>query len=109
MDSAMSIPELVSIMPAGVVPAGEKRAVSVLGMSLLVCNVGGDIFVIENRCSHAGASLDAGRMRGHEISCPMHGGRFDVRTGHCTRGPGTEAIRTYQVVVDADRLCIVTG
>jgi nitrite reductase/ring-hydroxylating ferredoxin subunit len=105
----MSIPELIGIMPAGVVPAGEKRAVSVLGMSLLVCNVDGEIFVVENRCTHAGSSLDAGRLNGHEISCPMHGGKFDVRTGRCVKGLGTEPIRTFEVFVDDDRISILTG
>jgi 3-phenylpropionate/trans-cinnamate dioxygenase ferredoxin component len=105
----MSIPELISIMPAGVVPEGEKRAVAVLGMSLLVCNVNGEIFVLENRCSHAGASLDAGRLRGYEISCPMHGGRFDVRTGRCVKGPTNQPIRTFDVLLDEDRISIITG
>jgi 3-phenylpropionate/trans-cinnamate dioxygenase ferredoxin component len=104
----MSIPELISIMPAGVVPCGEKRAVSVLGMSLLVCNVDGEIFVIENRCSHAGASLHAGRLTGHQISCPMHGGRFDLRTGGCVKGPATEPIRPFEVFVDDEHIRILT-
>jgi 3-phenylpropionate/trans-cinnamate dioxygenase ferredoxin component len=105
----MSIPEIIGVMPAGAVPAGQKRAVSVLGMSLLVCNVDGEMFVLENRCSHAGATLDGGRLRGHELTCPMHGGRFDVRTGRCVKGPGTEPIRTFEVIADEERISILTG
>jgi nitrite reductase/ring-hydroxylating ferredoxin subunit len=60
---------------------GEMRAVSVAGRSVLVCNVAGALYAIENRCPHAGIPLATGRLRGCVLECPMHGGKLDVRDG----------------------------
>lgn len=104
----MSIPEIISVMPLAGLPDGEMRAVSLLGMSLLICNADGQVYAIENRCSHSGARLDAGRLKGHEITCPLHGGRFDVRTGACLKAPAEEPIRAFEVLIDAGKIHIIT-
>ena len=48
---------------------------------------GGDIFAFRDRCSHAGSSFAAGRVIRQCLVCPMHGARFDVRTGACVGSP----------------------
>lgn len=51
------------------------------GLDLLVCRSGAGTFVIENMCSHQYSKLEGGKVKGPHIFCPLHGVRFDLRTG----------------------------
>lgn len=78
------------------VPDGEGRLVTPAGrQALAVFNVDGEFFVTQDRCTHGKASLSEGWLEGHDICCPVHDGRFDVRTGRPLCFPVTEAIATY--------------
>ncbi len=76
---------------------GETVAVEVGDVRVLVCNVEGELFAIENQCTHARIELTAGQLIGAELECPVHGARFDVRTGEVTCRPARRAIRTFAV------------
>lgn len=80
---------------------GEKNFVSVeiCGIDVLICRVKDEFFAVENRCSHALAAFDSGRLRGHRIMCPVHGASFDVRDGSCTGAPASRPIRSFPVRV----------
>jgi 3-phenylpropionate/trans-cinnamate dioxygenase ferredoxin subunit len=60
----------------------ESRAVTLNGRSILVCRAAGELYAVENRCTHQEAELEGGRIRGCFISCPLHGVRFDLRDGN---------------------------
>ncbi len=51
------------------------------GISVLVCNSGGEFLAVENRCSHQNRALADGRIRNGYIFCPLHGMRFKLATG----------------------------
>ena len=71
------------------------------GEDIAICRLGGEYFAFENRCSHALANFDNGRLRGFRIMCPLHGATFDVRNGSCTGAPATRPIRTFPLrIVD---------
>lgn len=65
------------------------------GRELAVVRVGAELFCIDAICSHALGYLDEGEMDGYQIECPLHGGRFDVRTGEPTHEPAELPIGTY--------------
>jgi len=98
---------LISLVSIAAVADGGTRACSVDGLDVLLCNVGGRIYAVENRCSHAASRLDAGRLEEHAISCPRHGARFDVRDGHPLAAPATQRLRTFDVVIDRGKINIV--
>ena len=78
-------------------PPGGRKLVFVPGHeSVLVLNVEGAVFAMENSCPHAGASMASGACQGHVLSCPAHGLRVDIRTGQCTTSP-TMQVPTYGV------------
>jgi nitrite reductase/ring-hydroxylating ferredoxin subunit len=56
-------------------------------------------FVTDDTCTHGAASLSDGMLRGCEIECPFHGGRFDIATGVATAFPCTEDLATYAAEV----------
>ena len=85
---------------------GEMRAFEHAGVALLVCNVDGDIYAVENVCSHAAVPLDEGELRGCELECSFHGAVFDVRTGAALARPALKGIRAFPVERDGDRVRI---
>ena len=70
------------------------------GEPLAVYRVGDEVFVTSAFCSHGNARLCDGFLEGHEIECPLHQGRFDVRSGQPLCSPVTEALRTYPVKIE---------
>lgn len=68
---------------------------------LLICNVDGSFFAIEDRCTHDDSSLSGGFLAGDNIVCPRHGATFCVRNGAVTAPPAYEDVQTYPVrIVD---------
>ena len=86
------------------VPEDDVIGVMVDGRDIAMYNAGGEIFATDNICTHGHARLCEGFLEGHEIECPLHQGKFDVRTGQPTCAPVTEAIRSYPVRVDGGRV-----
>jgi len=86
------------------VPRDDVIAVSAGGREVALYGVGGEVFATDNVCTHGQARLCEGFLEGHEIECPLHQGRFDVRTGAPTCAPVTEAIRSYPVKIEGGRI-----
>lgn len=78
---------------------GTTLKVAAGGIDILLCNADGEIFAIEDVCTHDGGELDQGQLEGCEIECPRHGARFDVKTGAALTLPAFEPVRTFPVRV----------
>jgi 3-phenylpropionate/trans-cinnamate dioxygenase ferredoxin subunit len=63
----------------------------------LLCNAGGELFAIADRCTHAAWQLAGSELREREIVCALHGARFDLHTGEATAHPATKPLRTFPV------------
>lgn len=97
-------------MLATEIPEGEARRCAPAGMRpLAIFNVGGEIFVTDDTCTHGLASLSDGFFEGDIIECPLHGGAFNVRTGAATVLPCTSPIRTYAASVEEGFVCIAAA
>ena len=77
----------------------DSRAVTINGSKVLICRAVGELYAVENRCTHQEAELEGGRIRGCFISCPLHGVRFDLRDGTPMGQLTREALLTYEVRV----------
>ena len=63
----------------------------------------GELFAIDDTCTHQDASLADGWLEGCEVECPLHASKFDLRTGRADAPPAKRPVRTHQVsVVDGD-------
>ncbi len=100
----MSDIEWVDAAAMGDVPADDVIGILVAGREVALYNAGGEIFATDNICTHGHARLCEGFLEGHEIECPLHQGRFDVRTGQPNCAPVTEAIRSYPVRIEGGRV-----
>ncbi len=82
------------------VAPGTTKVVAVDGVAVMICNVDGKIYAIEDVCTHDGGALDQGLLEGVVIECPRHGARFDVRTGAVLALPAILPVPTYKVRVE---------
>jgi 3-phenylpropionate/trans-cinnamate dioxygenase ferredoxin subunit len=78
---------------------GTRRMVSTEESSILVFNLDGRYYAVENRCTHEDAELFDGVLEGDEIICPLHGASFSVVTGAVLGPPAYESLCTFPVRV----------
>lgn len=78
-------------------PCGGCTRAEADGEDILVVNVDGTLYAVDNICTHDYAELHEGELDGKEILCPLHGARFDVTTGEVLSPPAYEDLRTYEV------------
>lgn len=83
-------------------PPGASRRVHARGETVALFNVGGHVFAIGNRCTHARASLADGRVDAATavVTCPWHAGRFELATGRAIDGPPKAAVPVYAVRIE---------
>ena len=79
------------------VPPGSLTAVSTDRGPVVLANVDGAVYALEDRCSHQDYPLSAGELEDGEVECVFHGARFDPRTGAATALPAVAPVRTSEV------------
>jgi MocE subfamily Rieske [2Fe-2S] domain protein len=82
------------------IPAGEALQVEVDGKYCALVRANGDVYCVDDICTHEHAHLSEGFVEGFEIECPLHGSIFDVRTGDVKSLPATEDLKTYPVKIE---------
>jgi 3-phenylpropionate/trans-cinnamate dioxygenase ferredoxin subunit len=76
------------------------------GRALCIARTGGEVFALDDRCSHADVPLSEGDVEDGTVECWLHGSRFDVRTGVPTGLPATKPVATYPVTVEGDDVLV---
>ncbi len=85
---------------------GKTRRVKADTGWILLCNVAGELYAVDDLCTHEDASLYLGCLKGHRIQCSLHGGQFDVRTGQPVAEPAEQPLRTYPVRIQDGEILI---
>ena len=74
---------------------------------VLLVNLGGVPYAIDDTCNHAGESLSKGERDGCNVACPAHGYVFDVRTGHLVEPAGLcDDQRTFEVTIEGEHFVV---
>ena len=82
------------------IPAGASKLVEVNQVRVALFNLDGEIYAIEDVCTHDGGPLVEGTIVNEcQVQCPRHGARFDIRTGTALSFPAFEATNTYAVQI----------
>jgi 3-phenylpropionate/trans-cinnamate dioxygenase ferredoxin subunit len=76
------------------------------GEPVCLYNVAGVIYATHDVCTHGQASLADGFVDGEEIECPLHGAKFHIPTGKCTKEPGARDLACYAVRLEGGRLFV---
>src|SRR6185312_16244218 len=90
------------VAKAGDVAPGTTRRIIADEVELLLCNVDGKLYAIEDVCTHDGGPLDQGTLEGETVVCPRHGATFDVRTGDALTLPAVIPLMTFPVTIEGD-------
>jgi len=86
----------IRALSAEELPIGQTRLSLLDGERVVLCRVSdGEVYAIEDSCSHDDGPLGEGKLEEDVIECPRHGARFDVRTGAAVRMPAATPIETY--------------
>jgi len=93
------------VASASEIAPGHARPFTIADHEVLVCNVGGTFYAIDDVCTHDGGPLDQGSLDGYCAICPRHGATFDVRNGAATM-PAVMPVETYRVREDAGELYV---
>ncbi|GAA4594517.1 bifunctional 3-phenylpropionate/cinnamic acid dioxygenase ferredoxin subunit [Planotetraspora phitsanulokensis] len=67
----------------------------------------GELYAVDDTCTHQDASLADGWLEGCEVECPLHASRFDLRTGEVDAPPAKLPVRTHGVVVEDGTVYVV--
>jgi nitrite reductase/ring-hydroxylating ferredoxin subunit len=76
---------------------GEFKVVWDGDTAIAVYNIDGDLYAVEDVCTHDGGELAGGPLHGFEVECPRHGARFDLRSGEVTCPPAYEPVARFPV------------
>ncbi len=80
------------------VEAGQER--------IVLANVDGDLYALQNRCSHQDLPLSDGELDGDRLECLYHGARFDVCTGRAVGLPAIKPVPSYDVQIRGEEVFV---
>jgi nitrite reductase/ring-hydroxylating ferredoxin subunit len=101
--------EWISVAKRAALSPGEMLAVKARDKDIALYDLGGEVYATDNVCTHAFAQLTDGFLDGDVIECPLHAGRFEVKTGKGLGPPIPCDIKTYRVRIAGDDVQVDIG
>ena len=92
--------QFIRVAKINELPPGKMRRVDIGKQRILLANVDGQVYATDDTCTHEDASLANGFLEEECVQCPLHGSRFNVRTGQAVDEPAEDNLKTYAVRVD---------
>ena len=95
------------------IPPGSMIKVKLNEKELLIANVDGKYYAVDNTCSHNQGDLSKGTLSGKILTCPLHGSQFNVTTGKNVQGPKmlifrgkTDNLNAYETKVEGEDILV---
>jgi nitrite reductase/ring-hydroxylating ferredoxin subunit len=88
------------------VEVGKPIRIETGDLTLAVFNLGGEICVTDDACTHGPGSLSEGCVTGDVVECDFHGGAFNIRTGEVVQPPCMVPLKTYRTIVTDGQVSI---
>jgi 3-phenylpropionate/trans-cinnamate dioxygenase ferredoxin subunit len=85
---------------------GEPRKEVVNGTTIAIVLSEGEVYAINDTCSHGQVSLAEGEIEGCLLECWLHGSQFDLRNGQPVSLPATDPVPVYPVKVEGDTVFV---
>ena len=98
--------EYVRVARTADLAPGSMTRVMVAGHPVVLVNLDGEVFAIDDTCSHEEASLSQGTLSGEVVVCPKHGARFNVKTGRVLALPAVRSVAVYPVRVEGGEILV---
>lgn len=84
------------------IPDPGRLVVEIDDQLVVLLRVSGEVFAIDDVCTHDGGPLSEGELDDHTIACPRHGAKFDIRTGAALTMPATRPTKVHDVKIEGD-------
>ncbi|MBT8462223.1 MAG: non-heme iron oxygenase ferredoxin subunit [Gemmatimonadetes bacterium] len=91
------------------VPAGTLLQVELDGEKIVLAHVGDRVFALHDECTHEEFALSSGELVGEQITCVLHGARFDLETGAPRALPAVRPVKTYEARVEGEEIQVRVG
>jgi 3-phenylpropionate/trans-cinnamate dioxygenase ferredoxin subunit len=100
------VAELIDVCPVAELPPGERKLVEWEDLEIGVFNCGGNLYAIEDRCSHDDGPLAEGEFDPESctVECPRHGSLFDLTTGQPKTLPAYVPVDTFPVIIEDETI-----
>ena len=100
------MPEMIEVCPVSELAPGERRLIEWEDLEIGVFNCGGDLYAIEDRCSHDNGPLAEGEFDEDKctVECPRHGSLFDLVTGKPITLPAYVPVDTFPVIIEDETI-----
>lgn len=90
-------------------PPGKMQKITADGKDILVTNIDGEYYAIDDTCTHSGASLAEGDLKGAIIRCGWHGAEFDCKTGKLSSFPvKIKDLNSYKIIRESGNVFLET-
>lgn len=86
------------------IPDDGLKTVNVGDQGIVLIRRDGRVFALEDRCSHEEFPLSAGEVTGDQITCALHGARFDIASGAAKGLPAILPVCTFECRVEGDEV-----
>jgi len=96
---------LLKVATLSKLPPGSLIQVYSGDDAFAVCNVDGEIHVLDGICPHAAGPIGEGALHGHTIVCPWHAWEYDCRTGVCEFNDQVRLVK-FPVRIEGDDILI---
>lgn len=89
------------------IASGKLKKISNEGKDILVVNIDGQFYAVDDTCTHMGASLSEGSLEGSTVICGWHGAQFDCKTGKLEKFPAKiNDLKSYNVSIESDNVFV---
>ena len=98
--------EIIEVCPVDELQPGQRRLVEWEDLEIGVFNCGGNLYAIEDRCSHDDGPLAEGEFdeQACTVECPRHGSLFDLKTGKPMTLPAYVPVDTFAVIIEDEKI-----
>lgn len=99
----------VEVAKVDEIPSGNMKHVEFNGKEIMIANLDGKFYALNDRCSHTNAPLSMGHIQGNIVTCPMHGARFDITTGKKVSDPKFPSLEIDSLPVNLQKYMEYAG
>ncbi len=98
--------EFVRVCALSELSVGEIKAATVGFRDIVLARTEKSVFALANECTHDGAPIANGKLRGDSIMCTRHGARFDLATGQVAAPPAIVPLDSFEVRIVGDDILV---
>jgi len=98
------VSEFVTVARLSDLPENGLVPVDVHGVKIVLANSGGTVHALHDECSHEEFPLSDGEIVGNQVTCLLHGARFDLETGAAKALPAVKPVKVYECRIEGDEI-----